>query len=202
VKKILFIIFISYSGISSAQTVSESSFRRFGFQAGADISNMNFKLGSTATVNTLQSSWKPGFTFGFTIQVPLSEKLTLQPEYSFTSRYGTDNSTGIDYRLDYLSMPLLLKYLATKKFVFFAGPQLELLINAQSTNKGEKTDITHVVEERSIGIVCGLEFDITGTFFISGRYFQGFNNIGIYQRSGDVKEFKYQLASLTAGIRF
>jgi hypothetical protein len=202
VKKILVIIFIFFAEMSGAQTVSESPFKHFGFQAGVNISNMNFKLGATATSATLYSTWKPGFTFGFIIQVPLSEKLTLQPEYSFSSRYGTDNNAGIDYRMDYLSMPLLLKYLITKKLDFFAGPQLELLINALSTNKGESADITHVVEERSLGIVLGLEVNITDVFFISGRYFQSFNNIGIYQRSTDVKEFKYQLASLTAGIRF
>ena len=201
-RKIFFIIFILYAGISCAQPVSESSFRYFGFQAGVNISNMNFNLGSTAPDTTIKAAWKPGFTFGFILQIPLSEKFSLQPEYSFTRRSGTNNGIEIDYRLDYLSMPLLLKYLMSKRFAFFAGPQFELLVNAQSINKGEKVDITHVVEERSIGIVGGLDVNISNVYFISGRYFQGFNNIGIYQRSSDVKEFKYQLVSLTAGVRF
>jgi hypothetical protein len=201
-KKIFFFILIFHAGISCAQPVSVSSFKYFGVQAGINISNMNFNLGSTAPDTTIQSAWKPGFTLGVILQIPINEKFSLQPEYSFTRRYGTDNSIGIDYRLDYLSMPLLLKYMISEKFDLFAGPQFELLINAHSVNNGENLDITHVVEERSIGIVGGLEFLITDAVFISGRYFQGFNNIGIYQRSSAIKEFKYQLVSLTAGIRF
>ncbi len=163
---------------------------------------MNFNLGSTAPDTTIRSAWKPGFTFGFILQIPISEKFSLQPEYSFTRRYGTDHSIEIDYRLDYLSMPLLLKYKISENFGVFAGPQFELLINAHSINNGQNTDITHVVEERSIGLVFGLEVFISDAVFISGRYFQDFNNIGIYQRSSEVKEFKYQLVSLTAGMKF
>ena len=201
-RKLLFLIFISYAGISVAQPVSESQFKYFGFQAGVVISNMNFNLGSTAPDTTIKSIWKPGFTFGFILQIPLIEKLSLQPEYSFTRRYGADQSIGTDFRLDYFSMPLLLKYLISDRFDLIAGPQFDLLINAQSTIKGESADITHIVEERCIGIVVGLDFHITRAFFISGRYFQSFNNIGIWQRSGDVKEFKYQMVNLTAGTSF
>jgi hypothetical protein len=201
-RKLLFLIFIISAGLASAQPVTEAPFKYFGFQAGVILSNMNFNLGSTAPDTTIKSIWKPGFTFGFILQIPLIEKLSLQPEYSFTRRYGADQSIATDFRLDYFSMPLLLKYLISNRFDLIAGPQFELLINAQSTNKGENSDITHVVEERCIGVVGGLEVDLANSFFISGRYFQSFNNIGIWQRSGDVKEFKYQLVSLTAGIRF
>ncbi len=201
-RKILFIIFIVSAGKSSAQPMTEAPFKYFGFQAGAIISNMNFNLGSTAPDTTIKSVWKPGFTFGFILRIPLVEKLSLQPEYSFTRRYGTDQSIGTDFRLDYFSMPLLFKYEISERFDLIAGPQFDLLLNAQSTNKGESTDITHIVEERCIGGVGGLEVQIASAFFISGRYFQSFNNIGIFQRSGDVKEFKYQLVSITAGMRF
>ncbi len=201
-RKLLFLIFISYAGISVAQPVSESQFKYFGFQVGGIISNMNFNLGSTAPDTTIKSIWKPGFTFGFILQIPLNENFSLQPEYSFTIRYGTDQSIGTDFRLNYFSMPLLLKYQISDRFDLITGPQFDLLLSAHSTIKGENADITHNVEERCIGIVGGLEFHITSAFFISGRYFQSLNNIGIWQRSGDVKEFKYQLVSLTTGLRF
>jgi opacity protein-like surface antigen len=162
---------------------------------------MNFNLGSTAPDTTIKSAWKPGFTLGFILQIPLNDRFSLQTEYSYVHRNGTDNSSGIDYGLDYLSMPLLLKYTISDKIKLYAGPQFELLINAHSVDKGENADITHIVEERSIGVVGGLEFSVTSTLFLSCRYFQGFNNIGIYQRTNP-KEFKYQAVSLTAGIRF
>jgi hypothetical protein len=200
-RKILFLLIFSGARILNAQPVTETTVKHFGFQAGIQISNMNFNLGSTAPDTTIAASWKVGFNFGFILSVPLSEKFTLQPEYSFARRYGTDNSVGIDYRLDYLSMPVLVKYQISDQFALVAGPQLELLINAQSTENGEDADITHDVEERSIGIVGGLEFNVNETFFLTARYMQGLNHIGIYQRT-NVKEFKYELASFTAGFRF
>jgi hypothetical protein len=202
VRKILFLIFFYYAKISVAQPLSEVAFKYFGFQAGASISNMNFNLGSNELDTTIKSAWKPGFTFGFILQIPLNEKFSLQQEYSFARRYGTNSSIGVDYRLDYLSIPLFLKYMISDRFDVFAGPQFELLIDAQSMDKGENVDITHNVEERSIGVAGGLNFHITSAFFISGRYLEGFNHIGIWQRSATVKEFKYQLASLTAGMFF
>jgi hypothetical protein len=201
-RKILFLFLFSYATIAGAQPGSEPAVKYFGFQVGANISNMNFNLGSTAPDTTIKAAWKPGFTLGVILNIPLSESLSLQPEWSFTRRYGANTNIGTDYRLDYLSMPLLLKYAISDRFEFLAGPQLELLIDAQSTDNSGNATITHDVEERSIGIVGGLEVHIADAFFISGRYFQGFNNIGINQRSSNVKEFKYQSVSLTVGMRF
>jgi len=61
--------------------------------------------------------------------------------------------------------------------------------------------ITHDVEERNIGVNAGAEWDIYQGFFLTLSYFQGLNHIGIGQRS-DLKEFKYQIFTLTGGFRF
>lgn len=134
--------------------------------------------------------------------MPLVKNLFLQPEYAFTQRNGSDESLGIDYRMDYLSMPILLAYRISPRFSLLAGPQLELLIDAQATPQGGTAkSITHDVEERSISLTGGLEADLFRSFFLSARYLQGLNHVGIGQRS-DVKEFKYQAVQLTAGVRF
>ncbi|HEY8733586.1 MAG TPA: hypothetical protein VIL90_03405, partial [Puia sp.] len=66
---------------------------------------------------------------------------------------------------------------------------------------GVNTNITHDVEERGIGLIGGLEFTILKSIFLSARYMQGLNHVGIGQRSY-TKEFKYQVVNFTAGIRF
>jgi Outer membrane protein beta-barrel domain len=200
-KKLLVLAFLFYGKMTYAQMTGNHSFKYFGFQTGVNMSNMNFNLGSTAPDTHIELSWKPGIAFGFILQIPLAKNLSLQPEYSFVRRNGSDRSTGIDYTLDFLSMPVLLNYQVSRRFALLAGPQVELLINAQSTYKGGDNNITHDVEERSIGFLAGLEFQIIKSLFLSARYFQGLNNIGIGQRS-DVKEFKYQVFNINAGIRF
>ena len=84
---------------------------------------------------------------------------------------------------------------------FVAGPQLELLINAKSKDNLVSTNITHDTEERSIGATAGIEVEIKMLIVFSARYLQGFNHIGIGQRSS-TKEFKYQALSITVGVRF
>ena len=135
------------------------------------------------------------------LSIPIANKLTIQPEYSYAQRKGADKSLNIDYSLNWLSMPVLLHYQISPRFALMAGPQVELLINADSTNHGVTTNITHDVEERSIGITGGFEVEIIKSFFLSAKYFQGLNHIGIGQRS-TVKEFKYQVVTITAGVRF
>jgi Outer membrane protein beta-barrel domain len=199
----LLISLLLFSGNTqlTAQQPADPPFKRFAFQAGANISNMNFNKGYTATLIHQDAVWKTGFTLGFLLRVPLAKNLFLQPEYAYTQRKGADKTLAINYSLDYLSMPVLLNYKITPAISILAGPQFELLMSAKSSNNGVSTGITHDTEERSIGITGGLELEIKKLFFISARYLQGLNHIGIGQRS-NVKEFEYQAVNLTVGVRF
>ncbi|GAC1587744.1 MAG: hypothetical protein NVS3B8_01780 [Chitinophagaceae bacterium] len=162
---------------------------------------MNFNKGEPPPAVKIDPSWKPGFIAGFSMRVPIDSKWLLQPEYNFIQRNGADKSIAIAYQLDYLSLPVLLHYKVCRLFSIYAGPQGELLIHATSASKGIKTNITHDTEERSLAAIAGVEINIIKSLFISARYMQGFNHIGIGQRS-NVKEFKYQSVNLTAGVRF
>ena len=186
---------------SSYGQSADSSFKRFGFQIGINLSNMDFNAGQPPPAIHANSSWQTGFTFGFQLKVPLTKKLLLQPEYSFSQRNGSDQTIKTTYTINYFSLPILLNYQLSRRFNVLAGPQFEITTDASSSVDGENNNITHDVEERSIGIEGGLEFTVIKSFFLSARYFQGLNHIGIGQRS-TVKEFKYQSIIITAGIRF
>lgn len=201
IKLILFLIAFLNIQETIAQSTTDQSLKRFGFQAGVNISNMNFNAGEPAPPVPANPSWKSGFTFGMQLRVPLTKRFLLQPEYSFCERNGSDKSLNINYTIDYFSMPVLFSYLLSGRFNLIAGPQFEITIDARSSENGLSSNITHDVEERGIGILGGLEFTIIKSIFLSGRYLQGLNHVGIGQRS-DVKEFKYQVINLTAGIRF
>jgi hypothetical protein len=202
-KPILILVIISFVFIekTNAQENNNSVQKHFGFQAGVNISNMNFNMGEPPPPVHADPSWETGFTFGFQLRIPLTKNLLLQPEYSFSERNGSDKSIGTDYRLNYFSLPVLLNYQLSPQFNLIAGPQFEILIDAKSFENGESNNITHDVEERGIGITGGLEFTVLKSLFLSARYLQGLNHIGIGQRSS-VKEFKYQVVNLTTGLRF
>lgn len=174
----------------------------FAFVAGASASNMNFNKGVPAPAIHIDRTWKTGLSLGFLINVPLAEKLFLQPGYYYVQRNGADKSTSINYLVDYLSLPVLLKYEISPAISVLAGPEASLLISAKQNSNGVKTTITHDFEERSIGATGGIDFLIRNNFLISARFMEGLNHVGIGQRSADVKEFKYESASLSVGIKF
>ena len=202
-KQYCFIILAIMAGYPhlTAQPVEPIPFKRFGFQVGANASNMNFNKGEPPPVAPIAASWKAGLTLGFIMRVPLGEHFLLQPEYNYIQRNGADKSISTSYQLDYFSLPVLLHYKINDLLSVYAGPQGELLIRANATSNGTKLNITHDTEERSLAAVAGIELRILQSFFVSARYVNGFNHIGIGQRSA-VKEFKYESVALTAGVSF
>ncbi|MBA4139591.1 MAG: hypothetical protein H0X70_03650 [Segetibacter sp.] len=49
---------------------SSNTFKRFGFKAGINITNMNFNKGIPPPAAPIQAVWKPGFTTGFLLRIP------------------------------------------------------------------------------------------------------------------------------------
>lgn len=201
IKIILFAIIFIWCKQSFSQKIFDASYKRFGFIAGTDISNMNFNGGFPMPSVRVESSWKSGVAFGFLLRIPLAKNLYLQPEYRYTQRRGTDKSIGMNYRVDYLSLPVLLTYNLSGRFALVAGPQPELLIQAKAFNSEVDSTITHDVEERSIGVTAGCNFQLYKSLALSSRYFLGLNHVGLGQRS-NVKEFKYQAVSLSLEVDF
>ena len=200
-KFLLFTGFLIPSLYSTAQQISDAPDKRFGFIGGVNVSNMNFNRGFPRPATPVASSWKSGITVGFLLDIALAKKLFLQPEYYFTQRNGEDKSNETEYSADYLSFPLLLKYKVSSRFSVLAGPQAELLIRARDNSHGVDRNITHDMEERSIGATAGFDFEFYRYLILSARYMRGLNHIGIGQRE-NVKEFKYDVANLMVGIRF
>ena len=192
--------FICFNQLN-AQEPSKTTFKRFGFQMGANISNMDFNKGEPAPTVHIASAWKAGISLGLLLRVPLGEKWLLQPEYNYMQRNGADKSAATNYKLDYFSLPVLVHYKVNPLLSVYAGLQGELLIRATSVYNSLKLNITHDTEERSIAGAAGVEFHLMQSFFLSARYVHGLNHIGIGQRSV-VKEFKYESAVITAGLHF
>lgn len=201
INKLVWLFFLTGGFFKTSAQSVDSTFKRFGFQIGMNLSNMNFNAVDPAPAVKSNASWQTGITFGFQLKVPLAKKLLLQPEYSFSQRNGSDLSIPAGYTINYFSLPVLLNYQLSRRFYILAGPQFEITTSATTTTNGETTTITHNVEERGIGVAGGLEFTLIKSVFIAARYYQGLNHVGLYQRT-NVKEFEYQSFIFTAGIRF
>ncbi len=187
--------------VTAMAQADEPDFKRFGFRAGSNFSHMDFSKGSPPPTAPISTSWQTGINIGVSLAIPLSDNLSLQPEYAFSAMGSEVKADNTRYSLNYLSLPVLLKYNLVEKLSILGGPQFDLLISATKTVNGSKETITHDTEERSIALVGGVEYQVLGPIAVSLRYLRGFNHIGIGQRSA-VQEFKFQGVQLFAAIYF
>lgn len=197
----LLIISILILETVTGQDNGEPAFKKFGFRAGTNFSHINFAKGVPPPTVPISTNWGAGIAFGFLMQVHISGDLSVQPEYLYSQMGSEIKSTGTVYRLNYFSLPVLLKYQMHEKFSLLAGPQFDLLINAKKTVNGSSTNITHDTEERSLAVAAGMEFQLLPSLSVCARYMHGLNHIGIGQRS-DIQEFKFEMLQVTACVRF
>src|SRR5690606_12278549 len=116
------------------------------------------------------------------------DKLSLQPELLYSMQGADFDDTDEEYKLDYLLLPVLAKYYIVDKFNVHLGPQAGYLINESGTaTDSEKFDFS---------IVGGLEYEITSTFFVQGRYCLGLTDIA---EEADIKNSVIQVA---VGLKF
>lgn len=168
----------------------------FGVRVGLNYSNMNFNKGYSSQAIPTESSWKPGFNVGMLLKIRLSKKFYIQQEYVYSLRRGNINSLNTEYIHHYLSLPAILKYNVTSKFIIVAGPQFDLLLKATEGISNKDNDNTNGTESRNIGATAGLEYKFSDFCSLNARFMHGLNHIGVIQLSG-TKEFKYELVQLS-----
>jgi len=143
---ILVIALISCSLISSAQDI------KLGFKTGINFSSLS---GDNITIGgRLEGS--TGYHIGVVAQLGLSSKFAVQPEISYT----TEGAKDVD--IDFINLPVLIKFKFAKFFSIEAGPQLGLAVNNDLPTESEPKDFNF---NTVIGL--GAEF---GSYFVQLRY--------------------------------
>jgi hypothetical protein len=200
-RSLLLFILVAIISANNSWAQNSSAFKKFGFKAGINLSNIDFNRGFPAPATPIPIVWKAGITAGIILHVPITTKLSVQPEYAYSKVLGEDKSSGVSYSVDYLSMPVLLKYQFISKLAVEAGPQVDLLVGAHKELNGSKSSITKEIEERNLGIVGGVEIKVMKELRLDARYILGLSHVGIRDVSG-TKEFKLDRFQLTASINF
>lgn len=116
---------------------------------------------------------KVDFHLGFVALAKLSEKWAIQPELLYTSQGTTitENDIDFDVDVDYLAVPVMLKYYIMDGFSVEAGPQLGLLVN----DKLEGRDIDAEIFDLSANF--GLGYELNNGIFFQARYNMGFVDV-------------------------
>ncbi len=149
-KKIWIIIF--FLGVNS---LAQSNVD-FGIKAGVNFTGFHTN-GNALTSNI-------GFHIGGTTQIKLEDSFHFLGELLYNRKGGTQNTTigSINTTLDYIDIPILMRYYFIKKLSLDAGPQIGFLLHSNSelivsdTSEEIKLDATNVID---FAVNVGFTFD-------------------------------------------
>lgn len=123
------------------------------------------------------TNMKPGLLAVFFLTAPITDQFSIQPELLYNA-VGTkfEDADDISYRLNYLSIPVMVQYNVTEQFKVEAGPQVGFLASAHYKNDDDKTDMKDAFKGTDFGFNLGVgaTFD---NFTASLRYSFGLANV-------------------------
>ncbi len=154
------------------------------------LAGFNFgKLSGDAPDNSFYGA-NPGFNAGVVLDIPIGRvvKLSLQPSFSqegtrvYYYRFGEIESfDSIQLRLNYLSVPLLVKVQSTNKhFYALAGFEAGFLMNYDLKSNGESLSNQLDIADFNLAVHFGAGYRIFlgyPVLFIELRYAQGLINL-------------------------
>lgn len=193
-KKTMLILCTLFMGVT---IMAQNQKVKLGIKAGLNISSLTFDE------SELNSSSKTGFTAGLMVDVPIAKNFSLQSELLY-SQQGAKTSffdqdvTNSNYKgtieLNYLNIPLMLKYYVIKGLSVQAGPQIGLLLKAnnkyQDNFLGYENQESFNLKKYSSGVDTsvnfGLGYQFKDKFYTDVRYNLSYSNVF---KDGDANYF-------------
>ncbi len=164
-----------------ASVFAQSDKILLGLKAGLNISTL------TLDEIELNSLSKTGFTAGLMAEIPLIKKLSVQPEIMYSRQgvkitYSDEEVTNSKYKstisLNYLNIPVMLKYYILQGFSLQAGPQLGILLKAENKSydnflgyeNNEKYNLSEYSNGVDASVNFGLGYQFKNKFYADVRY--------------------------------
>lgn len=187
----IFLAFIFGISISNAQ-ISNIEVFDLGAKAGYNYSNLS-NSGKGFDINSLS-----GYYFGLFIELPLNNRMTIQPEIFFSTQGATysGKTTTMIYDgklvLNYINIPLMVKYYITDNFNVEIGPQLSASVypfpfisgTGESTYQmGTSYSMDYftlddkIISKVDLGFGLGASYKISRGFAVGARYNLGFIDV-------------------------
>lgn len=138
-----------------------------GLKAGANFSNQVYSgNGFSASADA-----RTGFHVGGYLNLGFSETFSLQPELLYNSVGAKIAET--QFKTDYVSIPVMIKYNPAAIFNIHAGPQFGFLMSA----KADDEDVKDGMKGLDLGLGVGAGVDLPMGLGITARYVMGLSNI-------------------------
>ncbi|RLD69931.1 MAG: hypothetical protein DRI98_09300 [Bacteroidetes bacterium] len=217
--KKLFLAILLITTVSSGIVKGQAALLVLIFGEKAATENFFFSLKAgvnySMITNVEEGNNRAGFNFGLVNNIKLTEKFFLLPEFIALSPRGVQDiptlSTGIpelddllgnpeftDRKLNYIDIPLLIKYHITDRWSVSAGPQVSFLVSAVDIYRSTpiegitlktELDIEEAFKTVDLAAVIDLTFVVSEPvngkgFNLFARYGRGFIDI-LKENDGD-----------------
>ena len=195
-------------GLTNAQdAVKATSEVKFGAKGGINFANI---VGDDAG----DANMFVGFNAGFFVEIPVTDKLTIQPEILYSAQGSkSEGPLVIDgslydvkatMKFNYINIPVMFKYNVVEKFSLEAGPYVGFLTTAKMKvdvdGYGSATeDMKDLVKSTDFGVALGMNYDFSDVIFANVRYQGGLTQIGDTGEGDNIKNSVFQLG---LGFRF
>lgn len=173
--------------LTSSYSQSDSKAVQLGVKGGVNFSTINGDDFDDPDSRT-------SFNLGLVAEIPLSERISFQPEVFYSGQGfdiidGNENSVfdtseNVEYQLDYIQVPLLLKAYLIKGLSVEAGPQFGFKIHEEFDSKpnadGGDIEINSddsYVKNFDTSLALGSSYKFDSGFFVSARYTLGLSSI-------------------------
>jgi len=197
--KKLFLAAIAVFGFVSVQAQDV----KFGAKGGLNLANIT---GSDAG----GSNMKAGFHVGAFVEIPIADKLIIQPEIHYSNQ-GTQQDGAFEgisfdakFQLNYINVPVMFKYAITEKFSIEGGPYVGFLTSAKievdvAGFGSNSEDVKELFKSTDFGLGIGMNYDFSDVIFANVRYQAGLTQIG---DSGEGDDIKNSVIQIGLGFRF
>ncbi len=170
-KRILFLAALCLSLQAHAQKDKREEGVKIGVKGGLNISNF---MSDDIEDNAIRTSIHLGVATEFIV----SDKWSFQPELYYSGQgFSNQDPDGFSReKFNYINLPLIAKYYATKNLSVEVGPQVGLLLSAKNKTNDTNDDIE---DQKAIdfGLVGGLGYELSNGIFFQARYNLGLTNI-------------------------
>lgn len=184
-------------GLTNAQDV------KYGVKLGINNPSISGIRGEVGHV------FKLGINLGGFAEFAVSDKLFVQPELLFSTQGANSKATGLtadsQLNLNYLNIPVMVKYYVIDKLSLEAGPQIGFLVSAKEndtdpyTHKSVILDVKNEYKSLDFGFNLGAGYDFSSNISAGLRYNIGMSNIDSQNLPIDAKN---RVLSLSASYKF
>ena len=115
-----------------------------------------------------------GFHFGFLVNFGITDYLMFEPQLLYSMRGAQGNKNIGDLKMNYIEIPMWLRYQLSNGVNFNAGPYAGILVSA----KQDGEDMKDLFKTFDFGLGVGLGYQTSGGFGLAANYSQGIVNIG------------------------